>query len=155
VLPEILPDTLSAQLNDNSYFQLGAGVLGLTLNCSAHFSDIFRAGFMEVEKGQKDAAIAAGLSRLLVFKHIILPQGFLLSYASIGNRIIHTAKNTALCMAISIREVTWVVQQIESITFRHIEITIFATFFYLSEILAISICLSILETKLKIREKFS
>ena len=42
-------------------------LLALTLNFSAYFSEILRSGFQSIEEGQKEAALALGISPIVLF----------------------------------------------------------------------------------------
>ena len=53
---------------------LWAGVLALGLNYGAYMSEIFRAGLASVGKGQREAAIALGMTPAQTMKRIVLPQ---------------------------------------------------------------------------------
>jgi polar amino acid transport system permease protein len=61
---------------------------------------------------------------------------------AITNRMIHNFKNTSLCVAIALPELTWATQQIESITFKGLEVTLMATGVYAALSLAIAFALS-------------
>ncbi len=48
--------------------------LALTLNFSAYFAEIIRAGLASLPKGQTEAAMALGLHQRLIFMKISLPR---------------------------------------------------------------------------------
>ena len=50
-------------------------LLALTLNTAAYCSEIIRGGILSVPFGQIEAARACGMSRSLIFRRIIVPQG--------------------------------------------------------------------------------
>jgi octopine/nopaline transport system permease protein len=50
-------------------------LLALTLNTAAYSSEIIRGGILSVPFGQIEAARACGMSRGLLFRRIIVPQG--------------------------------------------------------------------------------
>lgn len=43
---------------------------------SAFYAEIFRAGIQSIKKGQLDAAKAVGITSLLAFRRIVMPQAF-------------------------------------------------------------------------------
>ena len=61
---------------------------------------------------------------------------------AISNRMVHNFKNTSLCVAIALPELTWATQQIESITFKGLEVTAVSTLTYALGSLAIAFALS-------------
>ena len=73
---------------------------------------------------------------------ILWPQSLRTMMPAIANRMIHNFKNTSLCVAIALPELTWAVQQIESITFKGLEVTLVATIVYAAVSLAIAFGLS-------------
>lgn len=130
VFPELLPLSWGKQLNEYIYYPIVAGIIALTVNNSAYVSDIIRTGLLAVPVGQREAAISTGLSSSQQYFYVLLPQAVRIILPPLGTRMIHNFKNTALCMAISAPELTWATQQIESLTFRGLEVTALATGFY-------------------------
>ena len=51
-----------------------AGIASLSLNYAAYEAEVFRAGFLSVERGQTEAALSLGLSSQQSFFRIVLPQ---------------------------------------------------------------------------------
>ncbi|MBI4688288.1 MAG: amino acid ABC transporter permease [Nitrospirae bacterium] len=130
VFPQFLPFGLGEKLNAYPGYSVIAGIIGLTFDNSAYVSDIVRTGIMGVPKGHIEAAVSTGLNRIQQIRHIILPEAFRLVMPPLGTRMIHNFKNSSLCMVIAAPELTWAIQQVESITFRGLEVTLLATFFY-------------------------
>jgi polar amino acid transport system permease protein len=130
VFPEMLPSEWGYKLNHYEYYPIVAGIIGLTVDNASYVSDILRSGRLAIPHGQREAAISTGLGRVQQYLHVLLPQMFRATLPPLGTRMVHNFKNTSLCMAISAPELTWATQQIESLTFRGIEATMVATFFY-------------------------
>lgn len=150
VFPEILPFGLGDKLHAYAKYSVVAGIIGLTVDNSAYVSDIVRTGLLSVPRGHIEAAVSTGLNRFQQLRHIILPGAFRTVLPPLGSRMIHNFKNSSLCMAIAAPELTWATQQVESITFRGLEVTIFATIFYISLSLIMAALLFKLERHLKI-----
>src|SRR5262249_2765290 len=53
---------------------LWAAVLGLGINYAAYEAENYRAGIESIPRGQLDAALALGLTRLQTIRKIVLPQ---------------------------------------------------------------------------------
>lgn len=150
VFPELLPFGLGEKLHGYPYYSVIAGILGLTIDNSAYVSDIVRTGILAVPRGHIEAAVATGLNRFQQFRHIILPEAFRVILPPLGTRMVHNFKNTSLCMAITVPELTWATQQVESITFRGLEVTFLATVFYLLVAFAMVQVILKFERRLKI-----
>lgn len=150
VFPELLPFGLGEKLHGYPDYSIIAGIIGLTFDNSAYVSDIVRTGIMAVPRGHIEAAVATGLNRFQQIRYIILPEAFRVILPPLGTRMIHNFKNTSLCMVITAQELTWATQQVESITFRGLEVTFLATVFYLLVAFTIARIIIKLEHRLKI-----
>ena len=131
VFPELLPTAMCASLNGYQNYAIVAGILGLTIDNTGYVSDIIRSGVMSIPQGEKDAAAASGLDSLQQWRYVLIPHGMRVCLPPLGGRMVHNLRNSSLCMAIAAPELTWATQQIESLSFRGIEVTIFATIVYL------------------------
>lgn len=131
VFPEILPFGLGDTLHGYAKYSVVAGIIGLTVDNSAYVSDIVRTGLLSVPRGHIEAAVSTGLNRFQQLRHVIMPEAFRTILPPLGSRMIHNFKNSSLCMAIAAPELTWATQQVESITFRGLEVTFLATVFYI------------------------
>jgi len=81
-----------------------SGILALGLNSSAYVSEIFRAGFLSIKRGQIEAAHALGLNGLQTMRLVILPQAFRVVIPPLVGNYVASAKDTALASSISIIE---------------------------------------------------
>ncbi|RJQ46915.1 MAG: amino acid ABC transporter permease [Nitrospiraceae bacterium] len=150
VFPQMLPFGLTETLNQYTYYSVVAGILGLTIDNSAYVSDIVRTGILSVPRGHIEAAVSTGLNRFQQIRYIILPMAFRTVLPPLGTRMIHNFKNSSLCMAIAAPELTWATQQVESITFRGLEVTLLATGFYIGLSLTLAVLMIRLERWLNI-----
>jgi ectoine/hydroxyectoine ABC transporter permease protein EhuC len=99
-----------------------AGVLGLSLNLGAYLSEVFRAAIGSVDKGQIDAAISIGMSRLTAFRRVVLPQALLIALPTLGGYFVSLLKDSALVSFIAVNELLRHGTMIISSTFRSMEI---------------------------------
>ena len=99
-----------------------AGVLGLSLNLGAYLSEVFRAAIGSVDKGQVDAAISIGMSRLTAFRRVVLPQALLIALPTLGGYFVSLLKDSALVSFIAVNELLRHGTMIISSTFRSMEI---------------------------------
>jgi len=81
-----------------------SGILALGLNSSAYVSEIFRAGFLSIKKGQIEAAHALGMNAVQTMRLVLLPQAFRVIIPPLVSNYVASAKDTALASAISITE---------------------------------------------------
>lgn len=92
---------------DNSWV---AGVTCLALNYGAYEAEVFRAGFLSVDRGQTEAAYSLGLSSGQNFFRIMLPQAIPLMIPPFVNDFIYMLKDSAIVTVISGTELTSVLQ---------------------------------------------
>lgn len=110
---------------------LFAGVLALGLNYGAYMSEIFRAGLSSVGKGQREAAIALGMTPWQTMKRIVLPQALRFAIPPIGNDFIAMTKDSALVSATGfVHEVMWRATRVGRAQFNNLEALIIAAIFY-------------------------
>ena len=74
-----------------------AGVTALTLQYSAWLAEIFRSGIQAVSPGQREAALAVGMSRIGAFVTITLPQAFRIVIPPTGNTAVGIIKGLVPC----------------------------------------------------------
>lgn len=81
-----------------------AAIIAFTLNYSAYFGEIFRAGIASIDEGQYEGAEVLGLSKKDIFFRIILPQALKRVIPPVGNEVVTLVKDTALVYIIGIDE---------------------------------------------------
>ncbi len=81
-----------------------AGVLTLGFIYGAFTTEVFRGAFLAVPKGQAEAARACGMSRMLTFRRILLPQVWRFAVPGLGNVWMVLIKATALVSVIQLDE---------------------------------------------------
>lgn len=77
-----------------------AGIAVLALNYAAYEAEVFRAGFLSVERGQSEAALSLGLTSRQNFYRIVLPQAIPLMVPPFVNDFIYMLKDSAIISAI-------------------------------------------------------
>jgi polar amino acid transport system permease protein len=108
-----------------------AGILALSLNYGAYMSEIFRAGIDSVSKGQREAAVALGMTPGQTMRRIVLPQALRLVVPPTGNEFIAMLKDSALVSATGfVQEIMWRAQKVGRANFRGLEALIIAAIWY-------------------------
>jgi glutamine transport system permease protein len=83
-----------------------AGIAVLAINYSAYEAEVFRAGFLSVERGQTEAALSLGLDSQQSFFRIVLPQAVPLMIPPFVNDLIYMLKDSAVVSVIAGFELT-------------------------------------------------
>ncbi len=115
-----------------SFPSLPAGIFALTLNVSAFTAETFRAGLQSVGSGQYDAAKAIGLTPRVALIRVILPQAIRRVLPPLGTQWVLMFQDTALLALIQLQELTYEAMQLQTITFRTLEVLSFAALLYLA-----------------------
>lgn len=126
----LLPDTMQLWINQHrGDFIFATVAIGLAM--SAYVSEDLRGGIRSIPRSQIEAARALGLSYLQSFRLVVLPQAVRIALPTLVNHTVLLFKNTALAMTIGVAELTYATREIESETFKTVEIYLVTTIIYL------------------------
>ena len=78
------------------------GGIALTLSYSAYVAEVYRAGIRSVHRGQRDAALAVGLTETQTLRHVIVPQAVRNVWPPLLNDFIALQKDVALIAIIGV-----------------------------------------------------
>src|SRR3989440_1685209 len=95
--------TVNLELLDNAWT---AGIAILAINYSAYEAEVFRTGFLSVDRGQTEAALSLGLTSFQNFFRIVLPQAIPLMIPPFVNDFIYMLKDSAIVSVIAGTELT-------------------------------------------------
>lgn len=90
----------------NNWDTIYYAIFSLSLLHGAGISEMMRASFLSVEKGQREAAVSIGLSEWQAFYRIVLPQAVVVAIPILGNTVISMLKDGALAYSIGVVDVT-------------------------------------------------
>ena len=79
-------------------------ILSISMNSAAFISEILRGGLLSVDKGQMEAALSIGMSKLQALRTVVLPQAFTVALPALGNSFISMLKSTAMGFTIGVVE---------------------------------------------------
>ena len=118
-----------------------AAVLGLSLNLGGYATEILRAGLDAIPKGQIEAGRALGLTRLQIFRLIMLFPALRIVYPALASQFVILLLGSSIVSAISAPELTGVTNTLQSTTFRAFEFYFVATGLYLLMAIAVRLAL--------------
>jgi glutamine transport system permease protein len=81
-----------------------AGIAAIAVNSGAYISEVVRGGVQSIERGQREAGLSLGLSRVQTFRYVIWPQAFRRMIPALGNQGIISIKDTSLFAVIGVGE---------------------------------------------------
>ncbi len=93
-VPALQLELLGFKTNEINPVVLGGIALGLSY--SAYVAEVYRAGINSVHRGQRDAALAIGLTEAQTMRHVILPQALRLLPPPLLNDFVSLQKDVAL-----------------------------------------------------------
>ncbi|MDE8559326.1 amino acid ABC transporter permease [Pantoea vagans] len=108
-----------------------AAVIAMVVSLSAYSTEIVRAGLAATPKGQLEAAQSLALSRIQTFLHVILPPALSKVWPAMTGQITLVMLGSAVCSQISVPELSYATNLIQSRNFRSFEASIIATVIYL------------------------
>jgi polar amino acid transport system permease protein len=95
-----------------------AAIIGLGLVGAAVLCDVFSAGMRALHVGQREAALAVGLTPMQALRSIVLPQMLRLTLPSIGNYASQLIKDTSIASAIAAPEIMFYARSLVTSTFQ-------------------------------------
>jgi polar amino acid transport system permease protein len=98
-----------------------AGILALSFNSAAFVAEILRAGLGRIPVGQFEAAKALGLSPLLTWWKVVLPQLFRTVTPPMVNEFTMLVKASSILSVITVVELTRTAQAVMNVTYRPVE----------------------------------
>ena len=116
-------------------FEIGpltAAALGISLNSAAFSAEIYRGGIESIDRGQREAARAIGMSDTQAMRRVVLPQALRRMLPALTNRGIEIFKMTTLASAVAYVELLQQGKLLASLNFNPIETyTVIAVVFFL------------------------
>lgn len=116
-----------------------AALLGLGIQQGAFTAEVVRAGLLSVDRGQYEAAQSIGMPRMMMLRHIIMPQAMRVIVPPVGNEFIGMVKLTSLASVIQFSEILHMAQSIYYANNRVIELLIVAATWYLLVVTVLSL----------------
>lgn len=124
-----------------------AGAAAIALNSGAYICEIVRGGIISIEKQQREAGLAVGLSNAQTFRYVIWPQAFRRIIPPLGNQGIISLKDTSVFSVIGVGELVRQGQIYIATTFNAFEIYFVVALMYLAITLTFSFFLRRLEKR--------
>jgi polar amino acid transport system permease protein len=111
--------------------EVQAAILAMTVNLGAYATEIVRAGIGSIPRGQIQAAQALGLQGRQVFRHVVLPQALANVFPALLGQMLIVMLGSAVVSQISVPDLTYAANFIQSRNFRSFESYLIITAIYL------------------------
>lgn len=123
-------------------------VLALSLNSAGYLSEILANALRNVPRGEIEAATVAGMSRLALFRHVILPNAARIGLRNYGNEVTFVIKGTSAASLVTIIELMASANQVYYNTFDPITPLVAAGAIYVMMVLTMARLMDRLEIRL-------
>lgn len=107
-----------------------AGVLGLSLNLGAYLSEVFRAAILSIDPGQRAAGLSIGMSKVMIYRRVVLPQALRIAIPTVGGYFISLLKDSSLVSFIAVNELLRNGTIVIANTFRSMEVYMMVAIIY-------------------------
>jgi len=135
-----LPDLVGSPIDP-----VTAAIAAIAFNSGAYISEVVRGGVQSIAKGQQEAGVSLGLSRVQTFWYVTWPQAFRRMIPPLGNQAIVSIKDTSLFSVIGVGELVRQGQVYIANTFTAFEVYFAVALLYLAITLSLSLLLRIYE----------
>jgi len=126
-------------------------LVGLGLNYAAYESQVYRAALEAIPTGQWEAAYSLGMSPVLAFRRIILPQAFRIALPPMTNDFVSLFKDTSVAFAISVWELATAYRELANASGQFLLLGLAVSAFYLAMSLPMAHLARLLERRLRDR----
>ncbi len=140
---------LAAVLNIN-FDPLQAAVISLTFLNSAYLAEVYRSSISAVDAGQWEAALAVGLSRVVAFSRVILPQAVSVALPMLVNQYVTMIQDSSLVAVIGAGDLMYTTIRLASYYNRPFEFYTVTGLIYLAVVIVVSRLGTLLERRLKV-----
>ncbi len=109
----------------------GIAMLAISICYGAYMAEIVRAGLLSVSKGQIEAAVSLGMSKIQVYMNVIVPQAIKVITPPFGNEFIALLKDSSLVSIIAVTDLMRRAREYASVSFNYFEAFSVAALLYL------------------------
>ena len=127
-------------------------LIGLGLNYAAYESQVYRAALEAIPRGQWEASYLLGMSPLLAFRRIILPQAFRIALPPMTNDFVSLFKDTSTAYAISVWELATAYRELANASGQFLLLGVAVSLYYLAMSLPMAHLARRLERRLQRRD---
>ncbi|MBR5547665.1 MAG: amino acid ABC transporter permease [Clostridia bacterium] len=127
---------------------LTAAIMIVSINTGAYMAEIIRGGIISVDKGQKEAAHALGMTHWQSMVHVVLPQAVRNIMPSIGNEFVVNIKDSSVLNVISVNELFFMSKSAAGTYLRYFEVFFITACIYLILTFSVTRLLRVLERKM-------
>ncbi len=148
VFPEVVPHAFGTwlkQLPNGSFY---TAVVALGLYMSARVAEQVRAGILSLPRGQRQAALALGLTLPQTYAYVLLPMTYRIIMPPLTSELLNTIKNSAVALTIGLMELTARARAMQEFSFQVFEAFTAATIIYIIINIVVTFAMRLLERRI-------
>ncbi len=127
---------------------MATAIFIVSINTGAYMAEIVRGGILSIDKGQKEAAHALGLSHFQSMVGVILPQAVRNIMPSIGNEFVVNIKDSSVLNVISLSELYFISKSVAGTYYMYFEVFFITAVIYLVLTFTVTRLLRLVEKKM-------
>jgi len=148
IFPELLPESAGTWVKRGIPIpEFWTAVICLGTYTASRVAEQVRAGINAISIGQKQAAMAMGLTPAQVYQYVLLPVSYRTIIPPLTSEFLGIFKNSSLALTIGVLELTAQTRQIEEYTFQGFEAFTTATVLYITVTFIVMTLMAIIEKK--------
>ena len=133
VIPEIVPESLGTWMKSGMPMpEFWSAVLSLGFYTASRVAEQVRSGIQSIPRDQVNAALAMGLTRPQVYRHVLLPMAYRIMLPPLTSEFLNIIKNSAVALTIGLMELTARARAMQEFSFQVFEAFTAATLIYIA-----------------------
>ncbi|MHC5010594.1 MAG: amino acid ABC transporter permease [Planctomycetota bacterium] len=124
------------------------GVIVLGVFAGAYVTEIVRAAIESIDRGQWEAGLAQGMTRRQILRHVVIPQALRRMVPPMTGQFVSLVKDSSLLSIIGVTELTKQASQVQSNSYKQMEVYLPLALLYLLITFPLSRLASRLERRL-------
>lgn len=151
VVPELLPEDAGRWIKrDLPLPEYWTAIVCLGMYHASRTAEQVRAGIESIPQGQTYAGLAMGLTRVQVYRYVLLPVSYRIIIPPLTSDFMGIFKNSSVALTIGVLELTAQSRQIAEYTFNIFEVFTVTTLLYMIVTLIVVTVMRFVESKVRI-----
>ena len=123
-------------------------LISFTIGTSAYTAEILRGSMEATPRGEVEAATAAGMSKMMALRRVILPNAFRRALPAYGNEVIFNLHSTVLASTVTVIDILGAARQFNSKYYMAYEGFITAALMFVTIVFIITLFFRFLENRM-------
>jgi len=149
VFPELMPKGIGDWMKQDLPDVIPA-IIGLGLYTAARIAEQVKSGILSLPRGQTNAGLAMGFTRLQVYRYVLLPMAYRIILPTLTSESMNIFKNSSVTYAVGVLELYFQYKQIIEKTNQVLEITLVVTAIYFIVAFSVNRIMAYIEDKVRV-----